>query len=238
MPRIAIIESNRTKAELFCHFLANHRGFEVVALECTAVAAVRAVERCKPDVILASLAMPDLFATDMIASLRVVASTAKIIGLVSQCSEYLVHSLRNSGCQGLFCDANEGLAGLVETIERVLQGRRVVSLAIVECQVVLRMAPAAFPKLLSKRELETLICIAHTMTDEEIGRQMEISAGTAQSHRKRIMGKLGIHSTPKLIGYCVAKGFQAAPPPCPVLRNDAKVESPPTSMERKVQTAC
>jgi DNA-binding NarL/FixJ family response regulator len=239
MPKVVIIESHRTKAELLGHYLANRRGFEVVALECTAAPGVQAVERCKPDVVLASLAMPDLYATEIIARLRFAAATAKIIGLVSRCSEYLVHSLTNSGYHGLFCDADEGLAGLIQTIEQVRQGKRVVSVPITEYQIALRTAPASFPKLLSKREQEALVCIAHAMTDEEIGLQMAVSSGTAQSHRKSIMGKLGIHSTPKLIGYCVQKGFRIAPPPSPpASRNGARVVVPPHRAKPAEATAC
>jgi two-component system, NarL family, response regulator NreC len=231
MPKVAIIESHRTKAELLCHYLADRRGFEVVVLECTAASGVQAVERCQPDVVLASLAMPDLYATEIIARLRFAATATKIIGLVSRCSEYLVHSLANTGYHGLYCDADEGLAGLIRTIEQVLQGKRAVSAPIVKYQIALATATASFPKLLSKREQETLVCIAHAMTDEEIGRHMAVSSWTAQSHRKRIMGKLGIHSTPKLIGYCVQKGFQIAPPPATGSRNDAMVFAPPNRMK-------
>ena len=170
MTTLAIVESNRTKAELLCHYLTTRCGYEVVAMEYCAASAFRAVERCKPEVILASLTMPDLSATEMIAQLRSAASAARIIGLVSRCSEYLVHSLTRTGYQALFCDTDEGLAGLLQTIDHVLRGRRVVSASIVNCQLGLRSAPAAFPKLLSNRELEALICIAHSMTDEEHGR--------------------------------------------------------------------
>ena len=237
MTTLAIVESNRTKAELLCHYLTTRCGYEVVAMEYCAASAFRAVERCKPEVILASLTMPDLSATEMIAQLRSAASAARIIGLVSRCSEYLVHSLTRTGYQALFCDTDEGLAGLLQTIDHVLRGRRVVSASIVNCQLGLRSAPAAFPKLLSNRELEALICIAHSMTDEEIGRQMAISAGTAQSHRKRIMGKLGIHSTPKLISYCAEKGFQSAALPLQTLRNEKKPKADAVWLGRQMQTA-
>jgi DNA-binding NarL/FixJ family response regulator len=237
MTTLAVIESNRTKAELLCHYLATRRGLEVVAMECSAASALRALERVKPDVILASLTMPDCSAADIITQLRTVAPVAKFVGLVSQCTEYLVHSVTKPGCHGLFFDAGEGLAGLADAMEHVLHGRRFISAAIMGYQLGLRTIPDAFPKILSKREMETLICIAHTMTDEEIGLRLGISAGTAQSHRKRIMGKLGIHSTPKLIGYCLAKGFQTAALPSPTVRNERNDDACPRLKGRQLQPA-
>lgn len=222
MPRIAIIESNRTKAELLCLYLARLPRSEIAAMECDVVSGIRAVKRVNPDLILASLAMPDCSAAEIIVQLRSVAPTARLIGLVSRCSEFLVYSVANSGCHGLFLETVEELTRLTRAIEHVMLGRRVISDSIVGYQLVLRTTPDAFPKMLSKRELETLICIAHTMTDEEIGRQIAISSGTVQSHRKNIMGKLGIHSTPKLICYCLEKGFHAAGLPSPTLRNRRK----------------
>lgn len=92
------------------------------------------------------------------------------------------------------------------------QGVRAVSPRIVQSQTALRNAPASFPKLLSRREEQVLVCIAHALTDDEIGLQLGFSATTALSHRKKIMGKLGIHSTPKLIRFCADKGFNSAVP--------------------------
>ena len=207
-------------------------------MECVAVSAVIAIERCKPDVILASLSMSGTCAMEMIARFRSLAPSARIVGLISQCSEYLVHSLAKSEYHGLYCDADEGLAGLIQAIENVMQGRRVVSASIVKYQLGLRSAPAAFPKLLSKRELQALVCIAHAMTDEEIGQRMAISAGTAQAHRKKIMYKLSIHSTPKLMGYCMEKGFHTAVLPLPTLRNIGNADTVATWKGRPIGTAC
>ena len=226
-PRTVIIETNQTRAELLGHYLAGHGEFEIVAMKCTAASGVQAVARCNPDVILVSFAQPDLDVTETIARLRQ-ATEAKIIGLVPQCSEYLIHLLTNAGCHGLFHEADEGLAGLMRIIERVQQGKHAISASVAKVQLALRMAPTSFPKLLSMREQDALVCIAHALTDEEIGRQMNISVGTALSHRKRIMNKLGIHSTPKLIDFCIEKGFRNAPLPRRFAETEFTVTSAPT----------
>jgi len=66
------------------------------------------------------------------------------------------------------------------------------------------------------------VCIAHSFSDAEIGTQLGLSSATALVHRRQIMRKLSIHSTPKLIRYAMEKGFNAVPPP-----NAAKSRSNP-----------
>jgi two-component system response regulator NreC len=85
----------------------------------------------------------------------------------------------------------------------------------------MRTAPDAFTKLLSNREQEVLVCIAHSYSDQEIAQQLGLSRATVLTHRKNIMNKLGISRTPKLIHYCLQKGFNSAlpPPPQPPHRN-------------------
>ena len=70
-----------------------------------------------------------------------------------------------------------------------------------------------YHNVLSKRQVEILLCIVHAMSDDEIATQLDISVRTALSHRQRIMRKLDIHNTPKLIRYCIERGFDSAPVP-------------------------
>jgi DNA-binding CsgD family transcriptional regulator len=136
-----------------------------------------------------------------------------------KCNEYLVHVIGATGYHALVFSADESLSSLGQVIERVRQGARFISSRLARCQAALWAAPASFPKLLSKREQEVLVCIAHALSDEEIARQLGFAPGTALSHRRRLMSKLGIHSTPKLIRYCADKGFNSVPPPGPPLRD-------------------
>jgi DNA-binding NarL/FixJ family response regulator len=160
---------------------------------------------------------PDLGLVDFIRQLQGAAPAARLILLTAECNEYLVHIIGSTGYNALVFSADESLSSLGQVIERVRQGARYVSTRIARCQAALWAAPASFPKLLSKREQEVLVCIAHALSDEEIARQLGFATGTALSHRRRLMSKLGIHSTPKLIRYCADKGFNSVPPSGPSL---------------------
>jgi DNA-binding NarL/FixJ family response regulator len=211
--RLVIVGNSRLNSELLHHYFSQHCGLEVAAIELSGCDGVAAVARSKPELVIVSLPLDDMCATMLVSQLHSVAPGARIILHTSQCNEYLIHSLGTTEWHGLLLDADEGLRGLGKAIEQVRQGIRFVSPRIAQCQAALRAKPNAFPKLLSKRLLDVLICITHSMSNDEIGARLGISASTALSHRKKIMSKLDIHSTPQLIRYCLEKGFHSDPPP-------------------------
>jgi DNA-binding NarL/FixJ family response regulator len=210
--RTVIIEPNGAKADLLAYFCTNSWGFDVIALEKTALRGIAAVNETKPELILAALTPADVPAVELIFQLRKASPVAKLVLLATQCSEYLLHAIGSSEYHGLIYEPDESMTSIGAAVARVREGFRFVSSRMRECQQALRIAPAAFPKLLSKREQQVLVCIAHSFSDEEIARDLGVSPGTALSHRRRLMNKLGIHSTPKLIRYCVEKGFNSVPP--------------------------
>jgi DNA-binding NarL/FixJ family response regulator len=208
-----MIHAHRTEAELLRYFCRTFWGFEVVAVEHNGASGIESVARNQPEVVLVSLPAPDLAADTLVMRLCEESPTAKVIGLLNHCNEYLIHAVTKAGCHGLIYTPEEDLHSLGQLIERVRQGCVAASGRVQQVQRSLRMNPAAFPKLLTKREQEVLICIAHVMTDEEIGRQLGFSKANARSHLDHIMRKLGIHKVTKLIGWCADKGFNLAPMP-------------------------
>ena len=63
---------------------------------------------------------------------------------------------------------------------------------------------------LTSREREVLQLIADSKTTKEIAVILGVSVKTADSHRTKIMEKLGIHSTAGLVRYAVRVGLVEA----------------------------
>jgi two-component system nitrate/nitrite response regulator NarL len=213
--KLAIINDDRLKAELLHFFCATRWGFEVVARESDAAEGLAAVVRTQPDILLLSLPLPGSDPREYIQELAAATPSTRIIVQLTRCDECLLHSLSGTPCQVLLFDPEESLGSLGRFIERARNGLRGTSARLAQVLDALRADTAAFPKILSLREQQVLTCIAGAMTDEEIGRQLGLSPGTALSHRKKIMRKLGFRSTPKLIRYCMHKGFHLVPKPEP-----------------------
>jgi DNA-binding CsgD family transcriptional regulator len=60
---------------------------------------------------------------------------------------------------------------------------------------------------LTGREREVLQLIADSKTTKEIAVILGVSVKTADSHRTKLMGKLGIHSTAGLVRYAIRVGI-------------------------------
>jgi DNA-binding CsgD family transcriptional regulator len=60
---------------------------------------------------------------------------------------------------------------------------------------------------LTGREREVLTLIADSKTTKEIAVILGVSAKTADSHRTKIMEKLGIHSTAGLVRWAIRVGI-------------------------------
>jgi two-component system, NarL family, response regulator NreC len=60
---------------------------------------------------------------------------------------------------------------------------------------------------LTSREREVLLLIADSKTTKEIAVILGVSVKTADSHRTKIMEKLGIHSTAGLVRYAIRVGI-------------------------------
>lgn len=62
---------------------------------------------------------------------------------------------------------------------------------------------------LSEREREILTLIAKGYANKEIADLLVISVKTVESHKARIMDKLGLHTRPELVDYAIKKGLLA-----------------------------
>lgn len=69
--------------------------------------------------------------------------------------------------------------------------------------------PYNFPKpkeLFTRREKEVVNLLAHGLTTEQIAAELNISAQTVLTHRKKILRKAGVSNTAALIAECVRQG--------------------------------
>jgi DNA-binding NarL/FixJ family response regulator len=60
---------------------------------------------------------------------------------------------------------------------------------------------------LSQREREVLTCVARGMTYAEVGKELTISAKTAENHVRNILGKLHLSRRADLVRYATEHGL-------------------------------
>jgi two-component system, NarL family, response regulator NreC len=184
--------------------LADEPEIEVVAEAADAEQAIARSGELEPDVVLLDVVMPGRDGIDALPDLREAAPGCKALVLSMQDDPSYVRRAFAAGASGyLLKDAAD--AELVHAIREVAAGHRYVHpllgarLAAADGAEEPR---AADP--LTRREHEVLRLLALGHTNQQIGKLLFISVRTAETHRARIMRKLGLKTRAEIVGYALA----------------------------------
>ncbi|MDR1283440.1 MAG: response regulator transcription factor [Opitutaceae bacterium] len=173
----------------------------------TAAEGLALAKSVQPDLVLLDLELPDRDGLDLVADLRPAARSARILVLSAHIDRYSIHRIHDAGVDG-FIDKNEQSPEvLCNAMREVAAGRRFFSAAVNRTRAALRADPHAFTKLLTDREIEALRLFGLGLGNEEVAARFGVTPLTARNHRRAIMTKLGIHSTPELVRYAIENGF-------------------------------
>ncbi|WP_221032595.1 response regulator [Actomonas aquatica] len=175
-------------------------------------AGVDLCQQVQPALVLLDLELPDVEGFELIDRIREVAPRARILVLSSHTESYVLHRLQASQVDG-FVDKNEHSPEMLEeALRRVADGKRYFSPSVEAAFARFRTDPHAFAKLLSDREQEMLRLFGQGWSDATIAEQVGLREVTVRNHRRNIMSRLGIHSTPTLIRYALEHGFSRVRP--------------------------
>ena len=161
----------------------------------------------QPEIALVDLVLPDCDGLELAGKILAESPDTRIIALSSHTDDVTLHRALASRIHG-FVDKNEQtLDVLGAAIAAVRAGRPYYSSVAERARAALKRDPAAFNKILSDREQELVALFGRGLTNEEVAAQTQLTPHTVKNHRRNIMGKLGVHSTPQLIHYAIEKGF-------------------------------
>jgi two-component system response regulator NreC len=179
----------------------------VVGEAANAEEAIEAVRTEQPDVLLLDIVMPGRSGIDAIPDVRAAAPSTRILVVSMQDDASYVRMAFGAGADGyLLKEAAD--AELVQAICDVAAGHRYVHPAL-GARIAAREAGAAgLAKTdpLSDREHEVLRLLALGHTNQEIAGLLFISIRTAETHRARIMQKLGLNTRAEIVRYALRSG--------------------------------
>jgi DNA-binding NarL/FixJ family response regulator len=177
--------------------------------------AVEKTIELKPDVAILDISMPDLDGVHVTRQIREAVPDTKVLVLTMHESDQMVQRSLDAGAHGyvLKSDLPEALPTAVRA---VLEGKRFLTTKVSE--IVLE----GFLKTRSEhqqeeragaqttsRESEILRLLAEGKTNKEIAALLGITVRTVETHRSKIMLKLGLHSLADLIHYAIRQGLVA-----------------------------
>ncbi len=177
-------------------------GVEVTGRARDGLAAAEEIEYAQPRVALLDVQMPGLSGIDVV---RRVARSAPGTGIVLYTAfgeRSLVLESLDAGARG-FVLKEAPLPDLVRAVETVARGGRYVD------PVPAGMIAGGAPPGVTQREREILRLLADGRTNEEIGRQLSISAETVRTHVRKAMAKLDAETRTQAVASALRRSLIA-----------------------------
>jgi DNA-binding NarL/FixJ family response regulator len=197
--------------------LRARRGWIVVGEAANGREAVEKALRLKPDVAIVDISMPELDGLQATRQIREAVPTTQVVVLTMHDSGQMVRRVLDSGAFGYVLKSDLA-AHLVKAVKDVSAGKRFltprVSDIVVKGFLKTRNAPDPTEHSRARptpREVEIIRLLAEGKANKEIAADLGITTRTVETHRAKIMLKLGLHSLAELIHYALRKEILSGP---------------------------
>ena len=202
--RIIIADDHEISRIGIRRLVASANDIEVVAEAVNGSQTIDLARTLKPDVILMDVLMPQVSGIEAAQSIKNDNQDTYVIMLSSAEDAKSVERAMYAGADGYYSKEVTSKE-LIEGIRNVTLGERVFSRSIL-AQLEGKQADVQKdepPVSLTKREEEIVTLVAKGLTSQEIGKKLFISPRTVETHRARIMDKLGVNNAAGLVRFAL-----------------------------------
>ena len=187
--------------------LLDREGFQVVAEASDGQEALAHVESLQPDIAVMDISMPTLNGLNAAREISRSSPKTKTILLTQHDESQYIREALEAGVKG-YVLKSQVASDLLLAIRQVSRGQVYlspgVSGAVMEAY---NSKSEKSENPLTLRERQVLQLIAEGKSTKDVASLLGISVKTAESHRTRLMRKLGIHETASLVRYAVRQGI-------------------------------
>jgi len=213
--RIFLVDDQSMIRAGFRSLLSQEGRFQVVGDSGDPRAAIDAIGKLRPDVVLLDISMPGLSGLDAIAMIRKVHPAAEVIMLTHHEGESFVTQALSSGADGYLSKDSEQ-SELVLAIDAVRRGNPFISPKVAGS--LLRRGGAKSDDAsggtrlegLTPREREVFQLLALGKSNKEVAKALSTSLGTVKKHRENLQRKLNCHSTAEMALLAMREGLMGS----------------------------
>lgn len=205
--RVVLIDDHRMLLEGLISVLGREKDIEIVGFNTDSVSGLRQVRELQPDVLVLDLTMPVLDGIELCHQLQQDEVRPAVLILSVHRDEQIIAQAIGAGASGyLLKDA--ATQELAHGIRQVSCGHFFLGDGI-SAGAIARMAGAADNPYsrLSAREREVLRLVVEGKNNIEAGSAIGISPKTIDTHKRRILKKLGLESPMELVRFAIREGI-------------------------------
>ncbi len=200
MIKILLVDDQKILAEGMKSVLETCVDFRVCGIAGDGIEAVALAEKCKPDVVLMDIRMPNMNGVVATKRIKEIDDNIKIIILTTfDDSDYILSAINNGASGYLLKDI--GSTALIDAIKNAYAGDTILPSKIAKkitdaAMMVSSDKEIKLKKLfnLSDREVEIALMLNDGFSNRQIAAAMKLSDGTARNYISSIYSKLGVES--------------------------------------------
>ena len=189
--------------------LEREGGIEVVATASNGRETVLEARRLNPDIVLMDIVMPELSGIEAAAQIRDHCESTRVIILSMHSTVEHIFRALQAGAMGYLLKGSAG-SEVVEAVRAVHAGKRYLTRKVSDVVVdgYVREHRASSPlESLSPREREVMLLVVEGRSSREIADALHLSPKTVETHRSRLMEKLGVENVVGLVKFAVQHGL-------------------------------
>jgi two-component system response regulator NreC len=212
--KIILAEDHKITREGLANMLKDQPGMEVVGEAGNGREAIQLAHEFAPDLVIMDVTMPGLNGIDATRTITSSSKNVRVIALSMYSDKQFVQGMMQAGASGYLlkdCAFDE----LVHAVRAVFKGDTYLSPGIAGIVVedyVNRLSKSASSaaSILTKREREVLQLISEGESTRHIASRLAISVKTVETHRRQMMGKIGIRTIAGLTKYAIREGLTSS----------------------------
>jgi DNA-binding NarL/FixJ family response regulator len=188
--------------------LHSQPGWKVVGEAASGREAVQKAIELKPDVAVVDLGMPELDGIEAVRQIRDAVPKTKVLVLTMHESDQMVRRALDAGALGylLKSDLTDCLP---KAVKAIAEGKRFLTPKVSEIvlegflQTGGQDGQRQTGARLTPREIEIVRLLAEGKPNKQVAAALQIAVRTVETHRAKIMLKLGFHSSNELVRYAI-----------------------------------
>lgn len=206
MKRLLLIDDHPIMRHGLAQLIRSEPGLDVCAEAGNACDGLAAVGRCRPDLVVIDLTLPDKSGLELLKDIQAMHPGTLCLVLSMHDEDMYGERALRAGARG-YIMKEVAADHLVTAVRKVLSGGIYVSDAMASRMLEQvsgqRARQAAGIETLTDRELEVLEMIGRGVATKNIAAKLCISARTVEAHRAHIKDKLGITDGAALVRYAM-----------------------------------